>query len=242
MTADEALLVAVLDEIEQREARLLTWGLVDGFLTAGEAAEIIDGLLDAPRFAEPTYEAPLSFISAANVLAALKARALVFELAEAGEPRYRSRMAEAVRLLFRLRQLFPKHQGPTGWQNAPTLVADFRFFWRRRRYPDRCLAPHDVLTQLGQVVEDAAVREALVELIGSHGPAFRLARFQVDASTRILAGLGAERSQATLVSAGTGSGKTLAFYLPALTRVAAHVRRDAATIRWVKVLALYPRN
>jgi RAD3-like DEAD/DEAH box helicase len=45
-----------------------------------------------------------------------------------------------------------------------------------------------------------------------------------------------------LVSAGIGSGKTLAFYLPALARVAAHVRRDAATSRWVKVLALYPRR
>ena len=242
MTADEALLVAVLDEIERREARLLTWGLVDGFLTAGETSEIVDKLLDDPRFAEAAYAAPLSFMSAAEVLDALKQRALVFNLAEAGEPQYRSRMAETVRLLFRLRQLFPKHQGAIGWQSAPTLVADFRFLWRRRRYPDRCLTPPDVLAQLGRVVEDPTAREVMAELIGSHGPGFRLARFQLDASQRILAGLGTERSQATLVSAGTGSGKTLAFYLPALTRIAAHVRQDAAAIRWVKVLALYPRN
>ncbi len=242
MTADEALLVAALDEIEQREARLLTWGLVDGFLTAGEAAEIIDALLDNPRFAVADFATPLNFLSAADVLAALKARALVLDVSDGSEPRYRSRMAEAVRLLFRLRQLFPKHQGPTGWQSAPTLVADFRFLWRRRRYPDRCLAPADVLPPLNDVLDDATAREALAELLRSHGPAFRLARFQMEASQRILGGLGGERSQATLVSAGTSSGKTLAFYLPALTRIAAHVRRDAPTSRWVKALALYPRN
>ena len=113
MTADEALLVAALDRIEQREARLLSWGLVDGFLTSGEAADIIDGLLDDPRFADEEYEQPLRLVSAAEVIEALKARALLFDVAAGTEPRYRSRMAETVRLLFRLRQLFPK-PGPDG--------------------------------------------------------------------------------------------------------------------------------
>src|SRR5690348_7232323 len=149
MTADEALLVAALDQIEQREARLLAWGLVDGFLTSAETAEILDSLLDDPKFANGAYEKPLGFINAAEVVEALKARALLFDVGDGTEPRYRSRMAEAVRLLFRLRQLFPKHQGPTGWQLAPTLVADFRFIWRRRRYPDRCIAPQDALDQIG---------------------------------------------------------------------------------------------
>jgi hypothetical protein len=242
MTADEALLIAALDEIEQSEARLLTWGLVDSFLTTAEAAEFIDRLLDDPRFADPVYSAPLSFLSAAEVLAALQARALVLDVSDGAEPRYRSRMAEAMRLLFRLRQMFPKHQGPTGWQSAPTLVADFRFRWRRRRYPDRCWDAADFLARLSQGLTDAPAREALAELVGSHGPSFRLAKFQLDASQRILSGIGAERSQATLVSAGTGSGKTLAFYLPALTRIAVHVQRDPPGSRWVKALALYPRN
>lgn len=242
MTADEALLVAALDGIEQREARLLAWGLVDGSLTLGEVADIVDGLLDDPRFAGEAYEQPLRFLSGAEVIEALKARALLFDVRESEEPRYRSRMAETVRLLFRLRQLFPKHRGPTGWQSAPTLVADFRFIWRRRRYPDRCIAPQDALHQIGAGAADAYGREALAELICSHGAQYRLARFQLEASQRILASFGAQRSQATLVSAGTGSGKTLAFYLPALTQVAAHVRRDPGTSRWVKVLALYPRN
>ncbi|WP_246686075.1 hypothetical protein, partial [Mesorhizobium sp. M8A.F.Ca.ET.182.01.1.1] len=34
----------------------------------------------------------------------------------------------------------------------------------------------------------------------------------------------------------------MAFYLPALSRIASHIQRDAVGDRWVKVLALYPRN
>src|SRR4051812_16942040 len=114
MRADDALLVAALDQLEQREARLLTWGLVDNFLTGGEVSEIIDNLLDDAQFtAADAYDQPLTFFSAAEVIEALKARALVFDVGQSTEPRFRSRMAETVRLLFRLRQLFPKHRGPT---------------------------------------------------------------------------------------------------------------------------------
>jgi hypothetical protein len=79
-------------------------------------------------------------------------------------------------------------------------------------------------------------------LVGGFGPEFRLARFQVQAAQRIMSSFEAQRSRATLVSAGTGSGKTLAFYLPALSRIASHIQADAAGDRWVKALALYPRN
>ena len=86
------------------------------------------------------------------------------------------------------------------------------------------------------------MRQAVAALIGSYGSDFALAAFQVDAAQRILAGFEGSQSSATLVSAGTGSGKTLAFYLPALARIASHIQRDASDCRWVKVLALYPRN
>ncbi len=208
MTADEALLVAALDKIEQREARLLAWGLVDGFLTSAEAAEIVDSLLDDPRFADEAYKQPLSFVSAAGVIETLKARALLLDMGEGAEPRYRSRMAEAVRLTFRVRQLFPKHQGPTGWQSAPTLVADFRFIWRRRRYPDRCIAPQDALDQIGAAAADAYARDALAELIRSHGSQFKLARFQLEASQKILAAFGAREWQdARFLSPRAHSGR-----------------------------------
>ena len=237
MEPDEALLLAALDEIEQREARLLTWGLVDGHVSAGEMHAIIDALLD-----DPGLGAGVSFPDAGQVIAELKNRALLFDIGEVSGTQYRSRMAEGVRLLFRLRQLFPQHRGPIGWQTAPTLVADFRFIWRRRRYPRRENDAAAALAAIAAATHDHAARAALSALVESYGSQFALAGFQVAAAARILAGFDGTHSIATLVSAGTGSGKTLAFYLPALSRVASHIQRDAAAARWVKVLALYPRN
>src|ERR1700756_4016183 len=102
--ADEPLILAALDQIEQREARLLTWGLVDGFITSEEMADIIDPLLDDPQYAEG-----LSFVRVSEVIGELKARALLFDIGEAPGNRYRPRMAEAVRLFFCFRLLFPQH-------------------------------------------------------------------------------------------------------------------------------------
>ena len=237
MEADETLLLAALDHIEQREARLLTWGLVDGHVSAVETHGVIDSLLD-----DPVIGVGVSFHDAGGVVAELIDRALLFDIGDEPRTRYRSRMAEGVRLLFRLRQLFPQHRGPIGWQSAPTLVADFRFIWRRRRYPRRDIDPAAALARIAAATTDPSARAALSALVESYGPAFTLAGFQVDAAARILGGFERSRSIATLVSAGTGSGKTLAFYLPALSRVASHIQRDAVGDRWVKVLALYPRN
>lgn len=237
MEPDDILLLAVLDQIEQREARLLTWGLVDGHVSSSELHGLIDALLD-----DPETGAGVSFYDASGVIAALIERALLFDIGEEPDSRYRSRMAEGVRLLFRLRQLFPQHRGPTGWQSAPTLVADFRFIWRRRRYPRRDIDAGAALARIAAATGDRTARAALAALIESYGARFALAGFQVDAAARILRGFDGSQSIATLVSAGTGSGKTLAFYLPALSRVASHIQRDAAGDRWVKVLALYPRN
>jgi hypothetical protein len=237
MTPDERLLRIMLDRLEQREARLLAWGLVDGHLSTAEIRQVADELLD-----DPDLGSGVRFSDAAAVIAALRARSLVLDVGEVPAERYRTRMAETVRLAFRLRQLFPKHDGPTGWQTAPTLVADFRFLWRRRRYPRRSIAAQDALATITAACADARVRQSLADLLTSYGPDFRLADFQVAAAARVLRGLENGTSTATLVSAGTGSGKTIAFYLPALSRIAAHIQRETATTRWVKVLALYPRN
>jgi len=236
MEGDERLLTAVLDAIEQTEARLLSWGLVDSHVTSAELHAVIDALLD-----DPVIGSQVSYLGAGDLIAALVNRALVFNVGDDDEPRYRSRMAEAVRLSFRLRQLFPKHAGPVLWQTAPTLVADFRFLWRRRSYPRRNKFAVDALQAVHAATDDQAVRGALAALISSYGPSFALADFQVKATARIIASFDG-RSSGTLVSAGTGSGKTLAFYLPALARVAAHIEADPVAARWVKVLALYPRN
>ncbi|RYG89397.1 MAG: DEAD/DEAH box helicase [Alphaproteobacteria bacterium] len=237
MTADDVLLFAVLDQVEQQEARLLSWGLVDNFIPRSDLDELIGGQLDALATLDG-----LSLVTTHAVIDALVDLALIFDIGEDPQERYRSRMAEGVRLMFRLRQLFPKHEGPVGWQIAPTLVADFRFLWRRRRYPKRRVEPAAAIAEIETATSDPETRSAISDLIGQYGASFKLANFQINAAKRILAGLAQARSQATLVSAGTGSGKTLAFYLPALARVAFHIQRDKPGSRWVKVLALYPRN
>ncbi|MER8895962.1 protein DpdJ [Mesorhizobium sp. M0676] len=237
MTSDDALLITVLDQMEQQEARLLSWGLVDAFLTGQELREIIDDALNAL----PSFDG-LTILHASDVLEKLLQRTLVFDVGEEPGERFRSRMAEGVRLMFRLRQLFPKHSGPIGWQDAPTLVADFRFIWRRRRYPKRTISADAAIAEIAEALGDHEARSALDALVRGYGSDFTLSKFQVAATKRILSGLDSPSSQATLVSAGTGSGKTLAFYLPAMAQIAAHIRRDRSDTRWVKVLALYPRN
>jgi superfamily II DNA or RNA helicase len=237
MTTDDSLLFAALDQIEQQEARLLSWGLVDAFLPVSDLHDIVGDLVDGLASTDG-----LTLTTVEAVIEALLGKALLFDVGEEPGERFRSRMAEEVRLMFRLRQLFPKHEGVVGWQGAPTLVADFRFLWRRRRYPMRNIEPTNAIAEIGEATAEPEGRAAIAALIGRYGPSFTLARFQVNAAKRILAGFTSPYSQATLVSAGTGSGKTLAFYLPALARVASHIQRDKPNNRWVKVLALYPRN
>lgn len=237
MTPDDRFLLHVLDQVEQQEARLLAWGLVDAFLSRDDLGAIIDDALDGPAGATG-----ISFYEVASVIQALLDQTLLFDVGEEAGERYRSRMAEGVRLMFRLRQTFPKHGEVNGWQAAPTLVADFRFLWKRRRYPERNITAIGALETIRSASPDPDSQAAIEAMIAGYGDGFTLANFQVKAASRILAGFTNPYSQATLVSAGTGSGKTLAFYLPALSRVVSHILRDKPNSRWVKVLALYPRN
>lgn len=233
----EGFLSDVLDAVEQAEARLLVWGLVDGRISRDELTDLIAPLLDSA-----CSNGLDSFFGTSEVVATLRARGLLFETEDLPYPGYRSRMAETVRLAFRLRQLFPQHRGVDGWQRARTLVADFRFTRRRRRYPRRDLDPANVLAEMGRRLKDPVVSAGLQALLGGRGAGYRLAEFQSRATLRILEGLAARRSNGTLVSAGTGSGKTLAFYLPAMARIGALRIRQGTGAGWVKLLAIYPRT
>ena len=156
----EAFLTDVLDTIEQREARLLVWGLTDGRLTRDELGELIDPLLDQ------VMEDGLSeFMDAEDVIGALKERGLLFETDQFPYRGYRSRMAETVRLLFRLRQLFPKHKPPDGWQNARTLVDDYRFLLRKRQFPKRQIPLEKALEQVREVITDTDTQTAVESLL-----------------------------------------------------------------------------
>ena len=233
----ETFLTEVLDAIEQKEARLLVWGLTDGRLTRDELGDLIDPLLDR------TLEEGLSeLIDAEDVINALKDRGLLFDTDAFPYQGYRSRMAETVRLLFRLRQLFPKHEPPDGWQQARTLVDDYRFLLRKRHYPKRQVAIEEALERVHAVITDTDTKKAIESLLKKRQSSFKLADFQLRATNRILENLETRRETGTLVSAGTGSGKTLAFYLPAIARVTTRLTQEASNSYWVKILAIYPRT
>ncbi len=223
-------LAEFLSVLEAREVRLLVWGVVDGGFAPAELEALAVDFL-AARGVGGTADA---------LLAAMDTHGLLFRLNLHGRIVYRTRLAEGVRLLARLRQLFPGKP----WETAPSLVADYRLSVRPRAYPRPGPAAADVADGAARTVPSLppAARAALSALLAdARRPT--LADFQQRACLRLLADLQPQQraSRGTVVSAGTGTGKTLAFYLPALSHVAGLM---AATVgkRWTKVLALYPRN
>ncbi len=221
------LLRDLLDRLEREECRLLAWGVTDGGFLAEEIDELASAAIDAAGLATSPQE----------VRQALADRKLLFSFRQEGRETYRTRMAEAVRLFARLRQLFPSRK----WQLAPTLVSDYRFDRRARRYPCRNLEPDEALRSVATEVRLAPQqRQALAALlrIGEAQP-LRLSEFQLRATRRMLLDLDSRASRGLIVSAGTGTGKTLAFYLPALTHLATLVAGGAY---WTKAIAIYPRN
>jgi superfamily II DNA or RNA helicase len=222
MTEPDLLLL--LDRLERAEASLLTWGYIDGGFSEEELRSHIVEQLDA---SEDEVEDLIEDLLAAH---------LVFRIRSGRRLIYRTRSAETIRLLGRLRQLFPQHLADGTWRHAPKLVSDFRYSLRPRTYPDRSIGLSDAIESIGHGREPR-LQQAIASML-DRGPTFRLARFQVDAAIRILDDLKGSVSRGTIIGAGTGSGKTLAFYVPALAHIATSTLADHST----KVIAVYPRN
>lgn len=228
----------VLDCIEQKEANLLVWGIVDGFFQPSELTDII-----IPKIDSALSSGFDDFFNPDDVISSLVALKWIVEVdCSNGEIGYRSRMAETVRLLQRLRQLFPKHvKQLNGWQEAPNLVADFRFQRRCRQYPRRDISRDVVLEKLGKVTSNQSILAGASALLGPSDKKQLLSGFQVRAAERVLRGIESNEALATIVCAGTGSGKTLAFYLPALASITRHLL-GSDKLPWVKSVAIYPRS
>lgn len=202
----------VLNRIEALELLSLRWGDVSGSISRETVLALAE--THFPSEGEDAVESLLS----AGLLYAINA--------PGGGERYRSRFAETVRLLARLRQTFPGE----AWQGAPPLVADYRLDLRKRRYPTRDLAAQEILPELGSLTE---LQQGIWRTLAPP----QLAAFQKRATERLL--LCADRDLGIIVGAGTGSGKTLAFYLPAFLRLAEMVQAGEF---WTKAIAIYPRN
>jgi len=229
MTPAEQASIAVefLSVLERKEATLLAWGLTDGAFSDAELERLAEQFLTERNLWG-------HFTDADDLIHLAEDRKVLFSFAGGDGTRYRTRMAEAVRLFLRLRQLFPKHLKDRRWLTAPTLVADARFMMRPRRYPHRRIAPEVALNQIRAAIPSADAH-TIARLIAGRN----LADFQVRATARILQELRTDQSASgTVICAGTGSGKTLAFYLPALVQLASNPASDP----WPRCLAIYPRN
>jgi hypothetical protein len=211
---NDSVLRSVLNAVETCELPLLSWGVSDGSLSESELEELVQRV--APDEDVDTVIEEL-----------LEHRLLVaFGVVE---QRFRSRMAETVRLASRLRQWF---HGRT-WTSAPSLVSDIRFLSRPRTVPRRD--------------KDADSLRTLLRSSGLHWPDSyqstmesllqdrEIAAFQARALLRL--SLPRTGQRGTVIAAGTGSGKTLAFYLPALTQLSANSRPGGVP----RIIAIYPR-
>lgn len=217
-------ILEVLSDLERREARLLTWGFVDGAMPEDEILGAIAESIS--RYGGDASEADA-------VLDRLLELKFVVEARDAPGSAYRTRMAESVRLFARLRQWLRGGK----WTTSPSLVSDFRLDLRPRAFPRRVRPAQECLAALE--ASDLSLQAGEALLAGSDGhPARDLAEFQQEAAERILSALRLRRTGGTIVTAGTGSGKTLAFYLPTLMWLAGEVGQTAAA----RVLAIYPRN
>lgn len=220
---------ALLDKLEHIEARLLTWGIVDGAFTPEELQREAELVLAADGGDYDPYD----------LLDVLRDRGLLFRFSTQGRDVWRTRMGETVRLLVRLRQLFPSRP----WQTAPTLVSDFRFTLRPRAYPARDICADHSLFQIEQGLDLPQITRRCLDALLRRGTPqeLKLARFQVDSAKSLLRDVVGTQpaTRGLVVGAGTGTGKTLAFYLPALAHLAHLV--DAGPC-WTKALAIYPRQ
>jgi hypothetical protein len=242
LEADLQLAERGLDALEEQEVRALVWGLVDGAMATDEVDETLRSVVQDPANAPIRQRIECTIVTALDLRNRLISLRMLFPALDASgrEIGWRTRMAEGVRLIAQLRQLFPRHAGDA-WTEAPTLVADYRFLRRPRRYPKRNIPPTDAEARIAEIVSEPVLLSAVSQWLDGLRPDGHLARFQIDSAVRILASLQSGTTTGTLVSAGTGSGKTIAFYLPALAWLASQ-RTSHAAGEGVRVLALYPRN
>src|SRR5207302_703100 len=110
---------------------------------------------------------------------------LVFRLRGGANTLFRSRMAESVRLVFRLRQFLRNED----WRAGRPLLSDYRFALKPRYRPRRDMTTDQVLARIRAEVDLGTSRENAISaylMSSSDGMSIQLAAFHVDAASRIL--------------------------------------------------------
>lgn len=204
--------IDALDLLENEEMKMLSWGITDQGFNKGD----LEQLWGNEHFDQLFND--------------LIQRNLIYMYTKKSGGLYRSRMAETIRLLASLRQLFPQHREADSWKKARKLVGDYRLLKQPREYPrrDQKIVPRD----FGENNSPAVM---VLQVI--HGN-LNFSAFQIRSLKRIFNN--SQSGSGTIICAGTGSGKTLAYYLPALMKIAESVRGDKT--KWVRAVSIYPRT
>ena len=143
-----------LNFVEQRESRLLSWGFYDvsfevdelETLFETEASPELKEQWDGLRDQWPNFSALCDDLAYAGLLYRPDPSSEVF----------RSRFAEGVRLLARLRQMFTAKD----WATGPNLVSDIKLHLESRRYPKRDNSPGECWADLKPVCTKVELQEA----------------------------------------------------------------------------------
>src|SRR6266849_9597979 len=186
--------VEFLGRLERAEASVLTWGLVDGFFAERELEERADNFLST----RATAGLASPYDSGWDLIEALLEEGLLWKVTDA--ERYRTRLAETLRLCARLRQIFPDAHN-AAWRTAPNLVADYRLLIRPRLYPSRDISPSLLLDRLRRQTSLSALQESVIGTLvrAGTGEERSLAQFQVRATERILRMLGHDRAFGSVI-------------------------------------------
>jgi hypothetical protein len=232
MTDRMKVLGELLTKLERREAALLEWGFFDVVHTGDEITEIF---LNDPKWGPAFLE--LAEGSEELFIDNLAESQLLYRVDDGYPRRYRSRFAESLRLLARLRQRFR----PDDWTHAPELVSQVRLHLAPRKFPIRDQTFDQVWQSVSPGSWSQSLQRKVLQALMSGQQPLQLAAFQVRAIKRILGHYrGTVEPSGTVVTAGTGGGKTKSFYIPALMGISADISQDVAPA--TRVLALYPRN
>jgi hypothetical protein len=225
--------------LERREEKLLSWGFHN--VQYSEADMLYALLHEAPQELQGQWnELKASGTTFKTLLRELRQSHLLHRLPEATDM-YRTRMAEGVRLLANLRQMFR----PQDWATGPRLVSDVKIHLKDRIYPRRDLPPSDIwndsLKELCPKGSKQLVKECYEALsMDTRGNEFTFAGFQKRSFEHIFKEYHSGNWSASVICAGTGSGKTKAFYVPAFLRLAEEISNVSNP--FTKIVAIYPRN
>lgn len=229
-------LLSVLDFLEQREAKLLTWGVTTGGFSEDEILDLIDEHINT--------HFPEELRTSSDIIEELEEKKLLFRLPSfrfSGQAEYRTRSAETLFLLNSLKQILSfrrRDENSADWRRAPNLVADYRYSLRPRTFPKRIYTKEDVIHRLSEQGTLTDEHEAVLNsLLSDPHNEIKLAEFQVESILHMLQGLNGNLDKGMIVTAGTGSGKTFCFYLPALMHIARVMNKESRTV----ALAIYPR-